>query len=151
MDSNQYEQNPDGSVARMLQLFQRMQQLELGKIPNQGLEITMAQMQLIRFVGENPGCHLQDVAEGLGLSSPTVSVSIRRLEEMNLIAREPDPDDGRATCLTLTRKSMKAFNQVTKQMFERMKIFLSHLTGEEQNQLIKLMEKAVSGIELSAQ
>jgi DNA-binding MarR family transcriptional regulator len=147
---NSGNSSPGGIEIRMLKLFQRLQHLELGKIPNQGLEITMSQMQLIRFVGENPECHLQDVADGMNLSSPTVSVSIRRLEDMGLIERKPDPEDGRAACLTLTDKSQKAFQQVRRQMFDRVQTFLSHLNEEEQSDLLKLMEKAVAGLEATA-
>lgn len=150
MEENKPTSSPRGIEIQMLQLFQRIQQLELGQLPNQGLEITLSQMQVIRFVGENPGCHLQDVADGMGLSSPTVSVSIRRLEEMNLIERKPDPEDGRAACLSLTKKSQKAFRHVRQQMFERVQRFLSHLTEEEQSDLLNLMEKAVNGLEITA-
>ncbi|MBN2043825.1 MAG: MarR family transcriptional regulator [Anaerolineales bacterium] len=149
-EENQDHKFSEGMEARMLHLFQRIQQLELSKFPLKDFDITMSQMQLIRYVGENPACHLQDVAEGLGLTSPTVSVSIKRLEELGLITRHPDPDDGRAACLTLTGKSIKAFEHVKRQMFERMQNFLNHLTEEEQNELIKLMEKAVGGIETAA-
>ena len=134
----------------MLNLFQRIKQFDLGKLPHNEVDLTMAQMQVIRFVGEHPHCHLQDLAEGLGVSSPTVSVSIRRLEEAGLITRHPDPEDGRATCLRLTKKSQAAFTETKRQMFLRMQWFLSHLTAEEQEQLLELMEKAVSGIELEA-
>jgi DNA-binding MarR family transcriptional regulator len=72
------------------------------------------------------------------------------LEELGLVARSPDPEDGRAACLTLTKKSRKAFQQVREQMFERVQRFLSHLTDEEQRNLFNLMEKAVNGLELTA-
>lgn len=150
MNHNHEPIDPDGNEVRMLQLFQRIQKFNLGKLPQNEVDLTMSQMQVIRFVGENPHCHLQDLAEGLGVSSPTASVSIRRLEEAGLIARQSDPDDGRATCLRLTKKSQAAFNLMKKQMFLRMQWFLYHLTTEEQEQLLELMEKAVSGIELEA-
>lgn len=150
MEEKKGKTNPEGIETRLLRLLQRMQHLELGKIPNQGLDVTMAQMHLIRFVGENPGCHIQDVADGLGLSPPTVSVSIKRLEELGLMERNPDPEDGRAACLTLTRKSKNAFQQVKVQMFEHVQEFLSYLTDEEQNNLIDYMDKAVNGLEITA-
>ncbi len=122
MNHKQEPIDPERTEIRMLHLFQRIQQFELGKMPQNEVDLTMAQMQVIRFVGEHPRCHLQDLAEGLGVSSPTASVSIRRLEEVGLITRESDPDDGRATCLTLTKKSQEAFARMKKQMFLRMQM-----------------------------
>jgi DNA-binding MarR family transcriptional regulator len=52
--------------------------------------------------------------------------------------------------LTLTVKSQAAFEQVKERMFTQMQEFLSHLTEEEQDQLLKLIEKAVNGIEEAA-
>ena len=135
---------------QLLDLFQGMQRLEVGKLPNLDGDVTMAQMQLICFVEKNPGCHLQDIADGLGLSSPTVSVSIRRLEELGLIAREPDPEDGRASCLTLTSKSQQAHQELRQKIVERARNLLSNLSTAEQIRLIALIEKAVGGIELKA-
>ncbi|MFN2145319.1 MAG: MarR family winged helix-turn-helix transcriptional regulator [Anaerolineales bacterium] len=151
MEQDNKTSSPDGTEIRMLQLFQRIQKLNLSRPPLQEVDLSMSQMQVIRFVGENPNCHLQDLAEGLGVSSPTASVSIRRLEEVGLVSRQPDPDDGRATCLTLTKESQAAFEQVKRQMFTRMQDFLSYLTEKEQDQLFELMEKAVNGIEEAAE
>ncbi len=135
----------------LLMVFQRMQQLQFNEIPEAKLNLTISQMQLIRFVGKMPGCHIQDAAEGLGVSSPTVSVSIRKLEDEDLIERQPDPEDGRASCLFLTRKSQKAFKEMRAAMLLRMRTFLSHLAVDEQSRLVELMEKAVSGLESEAQ
>ena len=137
----------DSMEAKMLHLWNRVRELRLGEFPHDKFDLTVSQMELIMFVGRFPGAHLQDVAEGLKLTSPTVSVGIRKLEEEGLIERKPDPNDGRAACFFLTEVSMSALLQLTQAGLSGMRRFLSHLDQEEQSQLHLLLEKAVSGVE----
>ena len=78
---------------RLMRLMGRLKPLRLGDFPHNRYDLTFSQMELIRFVGLKPGCHLQDLAEGLNLTSPTVSVGIRRLVEEGWIERVPDPNE----------------------------------------------------------
>ncbi len=137
----------DSVVARMFGVWARMEKLRLGEFPHEKFDLTLSQMELIRFVGQHPGAHLQDVAEGLALTSPTVSVGIRRLEEEGLIERQPDPKDGRASCFFLTKVSTKAMTRMIQAGLNGMQTFLGQLDTDEQEQFVRLLEKAVSGIE----
>jgi DNA-binding MarR family transcriptional regulator len=47
---------------------------------------------------------LSDLAQELGVDVSTVSRQVQALEQKGLVSREPDPDDGRAVLLQLTRK-----------------------------------------------
>ncbi len=136
---------------KMLGLWKRVRQLRLGDLPHDRFDLTVSQMEQIVFVGTHPGCHLQDIAEGLELTSPTVSVGIRRLEEIGLIERRPDPKDKRAACFYLTEVSAKALQRMTQVGMNRMQRFLSHLEPDEQEQLYLLLNKAVTGVEQSIQ
>ena len=105
----------DGMEAKMLQLLIRVRHLRLGEFPHDNYALTFSQMELIRFVGRHPGSHLQDVADGLNLTSPTVSVGIRKLEEEGLVERKSDPNDGRANQLhTLLEKAVSGIENELK-------------------------------------
>ena len=146
---NQYDK--DTMEGKMLGLWQRVQRLRLGDLPHDRFDLTVSQMEQIVFVGTHPGCHLQDIAEGLKLTSPTVSVGIRRLEEEGLIERRPDPDDRRASCFYLTEVSAAALQRLTQAGLNGMRRFLSHLEMVEQEQLYFLLDKAVTGVEQTIQ
>jgi DNA-binding MarR family transcriptional regulator len=47
---------------------------------------------------------LSDLAQELAVDVSTVSRQVQALEQRGLVARDPDPDDGRANLLHLTRK-----------------------------------------------
>ena len=147
MQGNFRELDQNSAEARMFGLMDRVRQLRLGEFPHDKFDLTLSQMELIRFVSQHPGAHLQDVAEGLNLTAPTVSVSIRRLEEDGLIERQPDPHDGRAACFYLTKVSTKALERMVKAGMKGMQTFLSQLDDDEQDQFMHLLEKAVTGIE----
>lgn len=139
--------DPDQPEYRLMRLMSRMKPLRLGDFPHNRYDLSISQMELIRFVGLVPGCHLQDLAEGLALTSPTVSVGIRRLVNEDWIERVPDPEDGRATCHYLTPKSQKVLQGAAQAMVAGMRVFLEQLETSEQEQLFGLLEKAIQGVE----
>jgi len=130
-----------------VRLLHRLGNLRLSEAPRANFDLSFSQFEILRFVGQNPGCHLQDVAEKIGHTPASVSVSIRRLEEENWLVRSDDPNDGRATCIFLSNKSKNALKNALQNQMGIIKIFLEELTKQEQNQLLALMEKAVSGME----
>jgi len=132
---------------RLIRLMDRLKPLRLGDFPHNRFDLSLSQMEMIRFVGSNPGCHIQDLAEGLNLTSPTVSVGIRRLEEDGWVERKPDPRDGRATCLHLTTRSAEVLEKAIQAMVLGTQIFLQQLNVAEQEQFFGLLEKAIQGVE----
>ncbi len=132
---------------QLSELMHRMQQFRLGEIPKGRFDLSYPQIQLLWFVNKNPGKHLQDVADGLQVTAPTASVSIRRMEDDGWLERRPDPSDGRATCIFLTNKSMQIIEKMQSAKLKGIRLFLDQLSGTEQKQLVELMEKAISGME----
>lgn len=131
----------------LMELMNRMQQFRLGEFPRGRFNLSYPQIQLIWFVNKNPGRHLQDVADGLEVTAPTASVSIRRMEEDGWLERRPDPSDGRATCIFLTDKSLQTIEQLKAGRMKGMRLFLGQLSVKEREQLLVLLEKAISGME----
>jgi len=139
--------DPGQPEYRLMRLMGRMKPLRLGDFPHNRYDLSVSQMELIRYVGIFPGCHLQDLAEGLALTSPTVSVGIRRLVKDGWIERVPDPKDGRATCHYLTPKGGEVLQEAARAMVTGMRVFLQQLDSTEQEQLFGLLEKAIRGVE----
>lgn len=53
-----------------------------------------------------------DLASYFGVGKATMSRQLRALEDLGLIAREPDPADGRAFLMRLTPEGRERFNRV---------------------------------------
>jgi DNA-binding MarR family transcriptional regulator len=65
--------------------------------------------------GGRPGVRASDVAQALGLDKSTVSRGITQLENLGLIERVGDPDDGRARLLRLTTVGAERFDAMRTQ------------------------------------
>ena len=68
---------------RFITLMMRLRRLA----PEQAAQISPSAMAIIDFVASEPYCGVKDVARGLEVSAPTVSVAVRQLEDAGLIAR----------------------------------------------------------------
>ncbi len=138
---------PVSNEDRFLHLLYRLRALGAEAPPFEAFQISPAQLMLLGWIANHPGCHIQDVATGLGLTSPTVSVGLRRLEQSGLLRREPDPTDKRARRLFLTPQGEHLHQQVLAFRRAKARQFLSGLTAAEQETLLTLWERALQAAE----
>jgi DNA-binding MarR family transcriptional regulator len=69
-----------------------------------GIKLDRASYGVLERTGALAPVRLSDLAAELGVDVSTVSRQVHALEQKGLLDREPDPDDGRAMLLQLTRK-----------------------------------------------
>jgi DNA-binding MarR family transcriptional regulator len=105
--------------------------------------LTASQLSLLLSLSEHPGCRVGDTAERLDLTAPTISIGVRRLENMGLVQRAADPDDQRAVCLYLSPKGRKIASKARSLRAAKLETMLSALTVDEQESLLEMLEKAV--------
>ena len=134
----------------LLYLFDRLRKLTFGRHPLQDSGVTMPQLTLLDWVAACSGCGIQEVADGLSLTAPTVSVGVHRLEKAGLLERQPDPQDGRAIQLFLTRQGQALYQQVCAFRRKKMHKLLKHMMPEEKMTLLTLLEQAISSAEEEA-
>ena len=105
--------------------------------------LTASQLSLLLSLSEHPGCRVQDTAERLDLTAPTISIGVRRLEKMGLVQREEDPEDQRAVCLYLSPQGRKIASKARSLRAAKLETILGALTVEEQASLLEMLERAV--------
>jgi len=140
----------EGSLSaeeRLLAPFDRLRRIALGENPLEDSGVTGPQLTLLQRVAASPGCGIQELADGLGLTAPTVSVAVRRLEDAGLLERQPDPADGRAVRLFLTGQGQAMQQRAQTFRLNKMRRLLSGLAPEEQEQLLSLLERAMDAAE----
>ena len=132
-----------------LDLLKRLQRLGREQPPFEEVQITPSQLVLLDWVAVSPGCRLQQISAGLGVTAPTISVGIRKLEELGVLERQPDPDDGRSVLVSLTPKGQALYERA--QEFRRYKgrLLLAGLTVQDQLTMLSLLEQALSSAEES--
>ena len=137
-----------GTETRFMRLLRRLRQVGPEQQPPfEAVGITSAQLALLEWAASHPRCSVQDVANGLGLTPPTVSVGVRRLEEVGVLERHPDPADGRAWQLDLTATGTALWERVQRYRGEKTRRLLAGLTREEQQTLLALLERALDAAE----
>jgi len=133
---------------RFMQLLRRLRRVgPKQQPPFEAVGITSAQLALLERAASQPGCSLQDMADSLGLTPPTVSVGVRRLEEVGLLERHPDPADGRAWQFVLTAAGTALWERVQRYRGEKTRRLLAGLKPEEQQTLLALLERALDAAE----
>ena len=92
---------------------------------------TTAAYTLNRADREGP-IRLTTLAAREGISQPSMTQLIQRLERAGLVARLPDPDDGRAALIDITDAGRTLLDQRRRQRRQRLTTLLATLTPEEQ-------------------
>ena len=143
----QMTNNLEPTAEKFLHLMDRLRRLGPGTAPPKEANISPSLLALIEYTASNPGCGVQAMAGGLKLSTPTVSIGVRQLEELGFITRQPDPQDGRAVhlFLTLTGQELhQSTHEFRCQKFERL---LTGLTTRQRTTLLDLLERAIYNVE----
>lgn len=133
---------------KAMRLFMRLRQFNFDHCPDVSGLISPAQMTLLDKIAKNPGCGVQDIADHLGISPPTVSVGVSRLEESGMIERKPNPEDGRSVQFFQTSKGEALHNKFQKSRLRKFHRLLAGLDSQEQEALLQILEKALNHAEL---
>ena len=138
------EQPPDEE--RLYELMKRLRKLGLDTQPLD-VAVSPAQMSLLDWIAASPGCGVQDIADGMRLTPPTVSVGVRKIEESNLVERKPNPLDGRSVQFFLTRRGHALQRKIQTSHRRKFRRLLAGLTPQEQETLLELLERALQAAE----
>ncbi|MEX2161058.1 MAG: MarR family transcriptional regulator [Anaerolineales bacterium] len=138
---------PRSTHDRLIGLFTRLQALGLGQPRFKQKGLSLPQFGLLMCILQSPGIRLNQVAEMLGVSTPTVSVAVRKLESEGWLRRKLDPADRRAARLFLSAKARILAKQVAARRRRYVNEFMESLTPGEQEQLLSLLEKAITNLE----
>jgi DNA-binding MarR family transcriptional regulator len=87
-----------------------------------------------------------DFTGQLMLTSSGTTKRLDRLEEAGLIARTPDPEDRRATLITLTDAGHDLIDAVTEAHLDNERNLLAALGADEQRRLADLLRKLLLGL-----
>lgn len=102
-----------------------------------GLEIK--ELFLLAEIDEHP--HPAELAELLSMPKPTVTVYVKRLEAAGFLRREIDASDLRRHRLIITPAGRKAMTKGLALLSEAFGARLGRLSGAEQTELQKALEK----------
>ncbi len=114
-----------------------------GDLETGGFDVLAA----LRRAGEphqlSPGQLMQETL----VTSGTMTNRLDRLEELKLITREQDPNDGRGSLVTLTALGMKTVDRAMEVLLENERELLKSLSKSDSAQLAELLSRLVVNFE----
>ncbi|WP_306214098.1 MarR family winged helix-turn-helix transcriptional regulator [Actinoplanes sp. RD1] len=111
------------------------------RLPGLQSAIPPGTLQVLWIISPASGCHLKDLAERTSLDPSTVSRSVAALVKAGLVARSADPDDGRASVLTLTPAGARALDEIAGWYDQQLAEALREWTPEDIAVLTALMRR----------
>ncbi|MFI9106178.1 MarR family winged helix-turn-helix transcriptional regulator [Streptomyces fildesensis] len=113
-------------------------------------ELTLSQTSVLVRLGREGPAAAAELAAGEGIRPQSMSTIIAALQERGLVARAPDPDDGRRIVLSLTDAGREGLSGAHRERARRLTRAISEeLTPAERAQLaaaIPLLERIARSV-----
>jgi DNA-binding MarR family transcriptional regulator len=110
-------------------------------------DVPYAQARLLALLDELGPARVSVLAEADNSSQPTLTTQVQRLEASGWARREADPDDARATLISLTADGRAALEEVRRARYDALAPVLEHLDAADQAHLreaVALLQRVVA-------
>jgi DNA-binding MarR family transcriptional regulator len=136
------------SVARVMNQVRVHSQLKA----KAGVDIDRAGAAVLyKLLVEGESLRLSDLAERLGIDSPAVTRKVQQLEHLGLVVRSPDPVDGRASRLCLTRDGRRSIERLLGARRVWLEELLSEWPTPDRQEFARLLQLFAATIETDAE
>lgn len=128
----------------IVEFYEKISSWEYAVVKESGL--SPAQMHTIEIVGHAESIRMKDLAEKMGVTTGTLTVSIDKLEKLNLLSRIRHHSDRRSYLIILTEKGSELFKEHHKLHVQMTQELVNGLSAEDQNRFGSILTKAISNI-----
>lgn len=106
-----------------------------------GSELTPGQMHAIEIIGHEKSLRMKELAEKMGVTTGTLTVTVDKLERMGLLERRPHESDRRSYRVVLTEEGQKHFASHHQYHIKLTEEIAAALSVEELETLGRVLEK----------
>lgn len=144
MVNSNLPKDPHQKAHQIFQSFRSVQQVFFQMFTKiaEGLDLTPVQMMVMRYLHENPGLCLSDLAKNMSITSSTMSGIVDRMVKANLIVRERLESDRRTIKLSLTTYGEELWQQTNDARLQLLEP-ISNLPEEDILHLLHTHEKII--------
>jgi DNA-binding MarR family transcriptional regulator len=126
----------------LVSIFQSVLDVEAQQLRDSDSNLSISEMHLLAAVaqGAKDGCTVSALAQALGVTLPTVTVAIKRLEAKEYVVKTRSETDGRMVRIALTKKGHRA--EVSHRYFHRQLVrsLLSEVDEKDRPVLLQALE-----------
>ena len=108
-----------------------------------GSDLTPGQMHAIEIIGHEKSLRMKELAEKLGVTTGTLTVTVDRLERKGLIERRPHETDRRSYLIVLTDAGEEHFSRHHEFPLKLTEEIASTLTSEELESFELILAKVI--------
>ncbi|RTR26738.1 MarR family transcriptional regulator [Robertmurraya yapensis] len=101
-------------------------------------------LELLYSKGPHP---VQKISEIFSIPSGSITYVVDKLEKKSLVARQPNPNDRRASNVVLTEEGRTLFDEIFPKHVATISQNFSSITDDEKVQLIELLKRVGMGAE----
>lgn len=123
----------------IIEFYEKLSTWEEGVVKDSGL--TTAQNHAIEIVGHEGAIKMRKLADKLGVTTGTLTVSIDRLEERALLRRVPHKSDRRSYLIELTEKGQEVFRMHHNHHLNLIREMMTDFSEQEQADLNQALKK----------
>jgi DNA-binding MarR family transcriptional regulator len=104
-------------------------------------ELQVAGFLVLSLLAESGPARSADVVEALGIDKGAISRHVQHLIELGLVARQPDPCDGRASILNVTPEGVRRLAVVAEQRRTNLDEKLADWTDEDLSAFVEALSR----------
>lgn len=99
------------------------------------------QPAILAYIYMHKNCTQYEIARYLGLSRPSIGVSVKRMEKQGFLTISPSETDKRSTCLNITKLGIKTLVESDRILNEYISKKYAGFSEEELSTYLKLLNK----------
>lgn len=110
------------------------------------MSLSLRQFRILKRLCEKP-YRIGDLASSTDVTQPTVSTSVAALAKRNLVAKAPDPTDGRVQLIFITRSGRKVVEEADRCLIDRLSEVCQDVTDDDLTCLLRLESVLMDGMD----
>lgn len=128
-------------MARALLLMRRMQDKTAAEFLASLGSLSLQQLAVLNIVGDNEPCTMSEIAKKASLSLSSITIIVDKLVKDKLMKRIRSEEDRRVVRAALTTEGRKIYQVQIERVHKVIQRLFTILTSEEQEQLVKVLQK----------
>jgi DNA-binding MarR family transcriptional regulator len=107
----------------------------------------MSQMPVLHALEDGGSLSQKELVQRARVEQPTMAEMLARMERDGVIQREPNPNDGRGSLISLTRRSRQRLPKGKEALIQGEHEAMAGFTTAEKALLLSLLQRVVSNLE----
>jgi MarR family transcriptional regulator, transcriptional regulator for hemolysin len=130
------------------QSSRKLQRIQEGRL--RPLGFGMSQMPVLHALEDGAAMSQKELAQRARVEQPTMAEMLARMERDGVVQRAPNPNDGRGSLTSLTRRSLVRLPKAKAELMDVERVATAGFSPEEKALLMTLLQRVISNLETSA-